>query len=106
MKKMKYKQEYLKLKEQLAAETKEKERYESYWHTEKDITTYQEEKISRLENDIKLMKTSRLELEVGLLRKIVSLHEREPRKTIIDSRISGQFATPNGASTSSTTTIV
>ncbi len=106
MKKMKYKQEYLKLKEQLAAETKEKERYESYWHTEKDITTYQEEKISKLENDIKLMKTSRLELEVGLLRKIVSLHEREPKKTIIDSGISGQFATPNGATTSSTTTII
>ena len=106
MKKMKYKQEYLKLKEQLAAETKEKERYESYWHTEKDITTYQEEKISRLENDIKLMKTSRLELEVGLLRKIVSLHEREPHKTIIDSGISGQFATPNGVSTSSTTITV
>ena len=101
MKKMKYKQEYLKLKEQLAAETKEKERYESYWHTEKDITTYQEEKISRLENDIKLMKTSRLELEVGLLRKIVSLHEREPQKTTI-----GQFATPNGVSTSSTTIMV
>ena len=101
MKKMKYKQEYLKLKEQLAAETKEKERYESYWHTEKDITTYQEEKISRLENDIKLMKTSRLELEVGLLRKIVSLHEREPQKTRI-----GQFATPNGVSTSSTTIMV
>ena len=89
MKKMKYKQEYLKLKEQLAAETKEKERYESYWHTEKDITTYQEEKISRLE------------LEVGLLRKIVSLHEREPQKTTI-----GQFATPNGVSTSSTTIMV
>ena len=101
MKKMKYKQEYLKLKEQLAAETKEKERYESYWHTEKDITTYQEEKISRLENDIKLMKTSRLELEIGLLRKIVSLHEQEPRKTTI-----GQFATPNGVSTSSTTIMV
>ena len=98
---MKYKQEYLKLKKQLAEETKERQRYESYWHTEKDTTASQEEKISILENDIKLMKTSRLELEVGLLRKIVSLHEREPQKTTI-----GQFATPNGASTSSTTTMV
>ena len=98
---MKYKKEYLKLKEQLAAETKEKERYESYWHTEKDITTYQEEKISKLEKDIKNLKTSKLELEVSLLRKIVSLYEREPQKTTI-----GQFATPNGVSTSSTTIMV
>ena len=103
---MKYKKEYLKLKEQLAAETKEKERYESYWHTEKDITTYQEEKISKLEKDIKNLKTSKLELEVSLLRKIVSLYEREPQKTIIESGISGQFATPNGATTSSTTTMI
>ena len=103
---MKYKQEYLKLQKQLAEETKEKERYKSYWHTEKDTTASQEEKISILENDIKLMKTSRLELEVSLLRKIVSLHEREPQKTIIESGISGQFATPNGATTSSTTTII
>ena len=106
MKKMKYKQEYLKLKEQLAAETKEKERYESYWHTEKDITTYQEEKISKLDKEIKDLKTSKLNLEIDLLRKVVSLHEREPKKTIIDSGISGQFATPNGATTSSTTTII
>ena len=106
MKKMKYKQEYLKLKEQLAAETKEKERYESYWHTEKDITTYQEEKISKLDKEIKDLKTSKLNLEIDLLRKVVSLHEREPKKTIIDSGISGQFATPNGATTSSSTTII
>lgn len=103
---MKYKQEYLKLKEQLALETKEKERYESYWHTEKDITTYQEEKISKLDKEIKDLKTSKLNLEIDLLRKVVSLHEREPKKTIIDSGISGQFATPNGATTSSTTTII
>ena len=61
---MKYKQEYLKLKEQLALETKEKERYESYWHTEKDITTYQEEKISKLDKEIKDLKTSKLNLEI------------------------------------------
>ena len=103
---MKYKQEYLKLKEQLALETKEKERYESYWHTEKDITTYQEEKISKLDKEIKDLKTSKLNLEIDLLRKVVSLHEREPKKTIIDSGISGQFATPNGATTSSTTTMI
>ena len=103
---MKYKQEYLKLKEQLALETKEKERYESYWHTEKDITTYQEEKISKLDKEIKDLKTSKLNLEIDLLRKVVSLHERETKKTIIDSGISGQFATPNGATTSSSTTII
>ena len=103
---MKYKQEYLKLKEQLTLETKEKERYESYWHTEKDITTYQEEKISKLDKEIKDLKTSKLNLEIDLLRKVVSLHEREPKKTIIDSGISGQFATPNGATTSSSTTII
>ena len=103
---MKYKQEYLKLKERLALETKEKERYESYWHTEKDMTTYQEEKISKLDKEIKDLKTSKLNLEIDLLRKVVSLHEREPKKTIIDSGISGQFATPNGATTSSSTTII
>ena len=103
---MKYKQEYLKLQKQLAEETKEKERYESYWHTEKDITTYQEEKISKLDKEIKDLKTSKLNLEIDLLRKVVSLHEREPKKTIIDSGISGQFATPNGATTSSSTTII
>ena len=103
---MKYKQEYLKLKKELAEETKERQRYESYWHTEKDITTYQEEKISKLDKEIKDLKTSKLNLEIDLLRKVVSLHEREPKKTIIDSGISGQFATPNGATTSSSTTII
>ena len=103
---MKYKQEYLKLKKQLAEETKERQRYESYWHTEKDTTASQEEKISKLEEKLRDLETSKLKVEVDLLRKVVSLHEREPKKTIIDSGISGQFATPNGATTSSTTTII
>ena len=100
---MKYKQEYLKLKKQLAEETKERQRYESYWHTEKDITTYQEEKISRLENDIKLMKTSRLELEVSLLRKIVSLHEKQPSAPQVNYV---KAPVGNGITTSSSTTYV
>ena len=103
---MKYKQEYLKLKKQLAEETKERQRYESYWHTEKDTTASQEEKISKLEEKLRDLETSKLKVEVDLLRKVVSLHEREPKKTIIDSGISGQFATPNGATTSSSTTII
>ena len=108
---MKYKQEYLKLQKQLAEETKEKERYKSYWHTEKDTTASQEEKISILENDIKLMKTSRLELEVSLLRKIVSLHERQPSASEVNyvgvsenNRWAG-VNTPNLTTSSSTTYI-
>ena len=108
---MKYKQEYLKLQKQLAEETKEKERYKSYWHTEKDTTASQEEKISKLEEKLRDLETSKLKVEVDLLRKVVSLHERGTQKTIIESfnpppGVSGQFATPNGATTSSTTTII
>ena len=101
---MKYKQEYLKLQKQLAEETKEKERYKSYWHTEKDTTASQEEKISILENDIKLMKTSRLELEVDLLKKIVSLHERQPSAPEVNY-VGINANTPNMATSSSTTYI-
>ena len=108
---MKYKQEYLKLQKQLAEETKEKERYKSYWHTEKDTTASQEEKISKLEEKLRDLETSKLKVEIDLLRKVVSLHERGTQKTIIESfnpppGVSGQFATPNGATTSSTTTII
>ena len=101
---MKYKQEYLKLQKQLAEETKERQRYESYWHTEKDTTASQEEKISILENDIKLMKTSRLELEVDLLKKIVSLHERQPSAPEVNY-VGINANTPNMATSSSTTYI-
>ena len=101
---MKYKQEYLKLKEQLAAETKEKERYESYWHTEKDITTYQEEKISKLDKEIKDLKTSKLNLEIDLLRKVVSLHERQLSAPEINY-VGINANTPNMATSSSTTTM-
>ena len=63
---MKYKQEYLKLQKQLAEETKEKERYKSYWHTEKDTTASQEEKISKLEEKLRDLETSKLKVEVDL----------------------------------------
>ena len=103
---MKYKQEYLKLKEQLAAETKERQKYEGWWHQESDDTASKEEEIKKLEKHIKEIELFSLQVETKLLKKIVALYEREPQKTIIESGISGQFATPNGATTSSSTTII
>ena len=103
---MKYKQEYLKLKEQLAAETKERQKYEGWWHQESDDTASKEEEIKKLEKHIKEIELFSLQVETKLLKKIVALYEREPQKTIIESGISGQFATPNGATTSSTTTMI
>ena len=103
---MKYKQEYLKLKEQLAAETKERQKYEGWWHQESDDTASKEAEIKKLEKHIKEIELFSLQVETKLLKKIVALYEREPQKTIIESGISGQFATPNGATTSSTTTII
>ena len=107
---MKYKQEYLKLKKQLAEETKERQRYESYWHTEKDTTASQEEKISKLEEKLRDLETSKLKVEVDLLRKVVSLHERQPSApevNYVDSRIQNDrwlsANTPNVATSSSTT---
>ena len=109
---MKYKQEYLKLKKQLAEETKERQRYESYWHTEKDTTASQEEKISKLEEKLRDLETSKLKVEVDLLRKVVSLHERQPSApevNYVDSRIQNDrwlsANTPNLTTSSSTTYI-
>jgi len=108
---MKYKQEYLKLQKQLAEETKEKERYKSYWHTEKDTTASQEEEISKLEEKFKDLETSKLKLEVDLLKKIVSLHERQPSAPEVNyvgvsenNRWAG-VNTPNLTTSSSTTYI-
>ena len=103
---MKYKQEYLKLKEQLAAETKERQKYEGWWHQESDDAASKDAEIKKLEKHIKEIELFSLQVETKLLKKIVALYEREPQKTIIESGISGQFATPNGATTSSTTTII
>ena len=107
---MKYKQEYLKLQKQLAEETKEKERYKSYWHTEKDTTASQEEEISKLKQKFEDLEISSLRLEVDLLKKIVSLHERQPSApevNYVDSRIQDNrwlsANTPNVATSSSTT---
>ena len=108
---MKYKQEYLKLQKQLAEETKEKERYKSYWHTEKDTTASQEEEISKLKQKFKDLETSSLKLEVDLLKKIVSLHERQPSAPEVNyvgvsenNRWAG-VNTPNLTTSSSTTYI-
>ena len=109
---MKYKQEYLKLKKQLAEETKERQRYESYWHTEKDTTASQEEEISKLKQKFEDLEISSLRLEVDLLKKIVSLHERQPSApevNYVDSRIQNDrwlsANTPNLTTSSSTTYI-
>jgi len=101
---MKYKQEYLKLKKQLAEETKERQRYESYWHTEKDTTASQEEKISKLEEKLRDLETSKLKVEVDLLRKVVSLHERQPSAPEVNY-VGISANTPNMATSSSTTYI-
>jgi len=108
---MKYKQEYLKLQKQLAEEIKEKERYKSYWHTEKDTTASQEEEISKLKQKFKDLETSSLKLEVDLLKKIVSLHERQPSAPEVNyvgvsenNRWAG-VNTPNLTTSSSTTYI-
>ena len=108
---MKYKQEYLKLQKQLAEETKEKERYKSYWHTEKDTTASQEEEISKLKQKFEDLETSSLKLEVDLLKKIVSLHEKHP-STPLTNRVGGSennrwagVNTPNLTTSSSTTYI-
>ena len=109
---MKYKQEYLKLKKQLAEETKERQRYESYWHTEKDTTASQEEKISKLEEKLRDLETSKLKVEVDLLRKVVSLHERQPSApevNYVDSRIQNDrwlSANTSNLTTSSSTTYI
>ena len=108
---MKYKQEYLKLQKQLAEETKEKERYKSYWHTEKDTTASQEEEISKLKQKFEDLEISSLKLEVDLLKKIVSLHERQPSAPEVNyvgvsenNRWAG-VNTPNLTTSSSTTYI-
>ena len=101
---MKYKQEYLKLQKQLAEETKERERYKSYWHTEKDTTASQEEKISKLEEKLRDLEISKLKVEVDLLRKVVSLHERQPSAPEVNY-VGISANTPNMATSSSTTYI-
>ena len=75
---MKYKQEYLKLQKQLAEESKERQKYERWWQEseeklDKSIGDYKD-----LEDKIKDLETSKLKLEVDLLRKVVSLHEKQP----------------------------
>ena len=75
---MKYKQEYLKLQKQLAEETKERQKYEGWWHQETDEVSVQKEKVSKLEEELRDLETSKLKIEVDLLRKVVSLHEKQP----------------------------
>ncbi len=109
---MKYKQEYLKLKKQLAEETKERQKYEGWWHQETDEVSVQKEKVSKLEEKVRDLETSKLKLEVDLLRKVVSLHEKQPSApevNYVDSRIQNDrwlsANTPNMATSSSTTYI-
>ena len=109
---MKYKQEYLKLKKQLAEETKERQKYEGWWHQETDEVSVQKEKVSKLEEELRDLETSKLKLEVDLLRKVVSLHEKHPSApevNYVDSRIQNNrwssANTPN-LTTSSSTTII
>ena len=109
---MKYKQEYLKLKKQLAEETKERQKYEGWWHQETDEVSVQKEKVSKLEEKLRDLETSKLKVEIDLLRKVVSLHEKQPSApevNYVDSRIQNDrwlsANTPNMATSSSTTII-
>ena len=109
---MKYKQEYLKLKEQLTAETKERQKYEGWWHQESDDTASKEAEIKKLEKHIKEIELFSLQVETKLLKKIVALYERQPsapKVNYVDSRIQDNrwlsANTPNMATSSSTTYI-
>ncbi len=109
---MKYKQEYLKLQKQLAEETKERQKQEGWWIQETDEVPVQKEKVSKLEEKLRDLETSKLKVEVDLLRKVVSLHEKQPSApevNYVDSRIQNDrwlsANTPNMATSSSTTYI-
>tara|TARA_R100001443_G_scaffold13478_3_gene23476 strand:- start:1030 stop:1332 length:303 start_codon:yes stop_codon:yes gene_type:complete len=100
---MKYKQEYLKLKKQLAEETKERQKYEGWWHQETDEVSVQKEKVSKLEEELRDLETSKLKIEVDLLRKVVSLYEKQPSAPQVNYV---KAPVGNGITTSSSTTYV
>ena len=75
---MKYKQEYLKLQKQLAEESKERQKYERWWQESEEKLDKSIDDYKDLEDKIKDLETSKLKLEVDLLRKVVSLHEKQP----------------------------
>ena len=109
---MKYKQEYLKLQKQLAEESKERQKYERWWQESEEKLDKSIDDYRDLEDKIKDLETSKLKLEVDLLRKVVSLHEKQPSApevNYVDSRIQNNrwssANTPN-LTTSSSTTII
>ena len=108
---MKYKQEYLKLQKQLAEESKERQKYERWWQESEEKLDKSIDDYKDLEDKIKDLETSKLKLEVDLLRKVVSLHENQPSAPLTNyvgvsenNRWAG-VNTPN-LTTSSSTTII
>ena len=109
---MKYKQEYLKLQKQLAEESKERQKYERWWQESEEKLDKSIDDYKDLEDKIKDLETSKLKLEVDLLRTVVSLHAKQPSApevNYVDSRIQNNrwssANTPN-LTTSSSTTII
>ena len=108
---MKYKQEYLKLQKQLAEESKERQKYERWWQESEEKLDKSIDDYKDLEDKIKDLETSKLKLEVDLLRKVVSLHEKQPSTPLTNyvgvsenNRWAG-VNTPNLTTSSSTTYI-
>tara|TARA_A100000172_G_C2986697_1_gene91330 strand:+ start:288 stop:590 length:303 start_codon:yes stop_codon:yes gene_type:complete len=100
---MKYKQEYLKLQKQLAEESKERQKYERWWQESEEKLDKSIDDYKDLEDKIKDLETSKLKLEVYLLRKVVSLHEKQPSAPEVNYI---QVPNSNGVTTSSSTTII
>jgi septal ring factor EnvC (AmiA/AmiB activator) len=100
---MKYKQEYLKLQKQLAEESKERQKYERWWQESEEKLDKSIDDYKDLEDKIKDLETSKLKLEVDLLRKVVSLHEKQPPASEVNYI---QVPNSNGVTTSSSTTII
>ena len=106
---MKYKQQYLALKKDLDIQIELKQKYQNWWRESRDRNLKHQNTILDLSDKIKHLENSKLKLEVDLLKKIVSLHERQPSApevNYVDSRIQNNrwssANTPNVATSSST----
>ena len=75
---MKYKQQYLALKKDLDIQIELKQKYQNWWRESRDRNLKHQNTILDLSDKIKHLENSKLKLEVDLLKKIVSLHEKQP----------------------------
>ena len=105
---MKYKQQYLALKKDLDIQIELKQKYQNWWRESRDRNLKHQNTILDLSDKIKHLENSKLKLEVDLLKKIVSLHEKQP-STPLTNRVgvseNNRWAgvnTPNLTTSSST----